>query len=111
LAISTGGASPALARKLRESLEDSPALEWADLAPVMSRVRREVKRLGVTVDRQRWQCSMTHEVLRLVQSGREDAAVSLLLEDLTNPDAPELCSEVDRCGSNPCTLLKQTRGA
>jgi siroheme synthase-like protein len=111
LAISTGGASPALARKLRESLEDSPALEWADLASVMSRVRREVKRLGVTVDRQRWQCSMTHEVLRLVQSGREDAAVSLLLEDLTNPDAPELCSEVDRCGSNPCTLLKQTRGA
>ena len=31
LAISTGGASPALARKLRETLAQAEALEWADL--------------------------------------------------------------------------------
>ena len=34
VAISTGGASPALARKLREVLTNDPALEWADLAPI-----------------------------------------------------------------------------
>ena len=32
VAISTGGTSPALARKLRETLSESPALEWADMA-------------------------------------------------------------------------------
>lgn len=106
MAISTGGASPALARKLRESLEDSPALQWADLAPVLSRVRREIKRMGVKVHPQRWQCSMTPEVLELVQSGREEEAVSSLLADLTSPDAPGLCSTVDRCGSEPCPSLQ-----
>ena len=111
LAISTGGASPALARKLRESLEESPALEWSDLARVLSRVRREVKRMGVSIDRQRWQCGMTSKVLKMAQSGKEDDAVTSLLEDLTNPDTPELCSKVDRCGSQPCALLKQEQEA
>ena len=109
LAISTGGASPALARKLRESLEESPALEWADLASVMSRVRREVRRMGLSIDRQRWQCGITHKILKLAQAGLEDEAVDSLLEDLTNPDNREMCSELDRCGSEPCALLRQTQ--
>ena len=110
LAISTGGASPALARKLRESLEDSSALQWSDLAPVLSRVRREIKRLGVKVHPQRWQCSMTTEVLELVQSGREEEAESALLADLTNPETSDLCSSVDRCDPDspdgPCAALQ-----
>ena len=110
LAISTGGASPALARKLRESLEDSSALQWSDLAPVLSRVRREIKRMGVKVHPQRWQCSMTPEVLELVQSGREEEAESALLADLTNPETSDLCSSVDRCDPDspdgPCAALQ-----
>ena len=43
LAISTGGASPALARKLRETLADAAALEWADLAEVLAQARRIIK--------------------------------------------------------------------
>ncbi len=59
LAISTGGASPALARKLRETLADHPALEWADLAGVLARARREVKQRRVAIDPDRWQCCIT----------------------------------------------------
>ena len=44
LAISTGGASPALSRKLREALTEDPVLEWADLAGVLSLARKEVKK-------------------------------------------------------------------
>ena len=108
LAVSTGGASPALARKLRESLENSPALQWSDLAPVLSRVRREIRRMGVKVHPQRWQCSMTPELLDLVQSGREEEAVSSLLADLTSPDVPGLCATVGRCDPDspdgPCAV-------
>ena len=46
LAISTAGASPALARKLRESLTHDPVLDWADLAGVMSQVRSQIKSKG-----------------------------------------------------------------
>ena len=61
LAISTGGASPALARKLRETLNVSSALDWADLAGVLSRARKQVKNRGVVIDPQRWQCCLTPE--------------------------------------------------
>ena len=45
-AISTGGASPALARKLRETLEESDLLDYAELAPLLSKARSEVKTRG-----------------------------------------------------------------
>lgn len=82
LAISTGGASPALARKLREELSDAPVLEWADLAGVLSRARREVKKRRVVVDPDRWQRCITEELLQLVQAGKEDEALDLLLSGL-----------------------------
>ena len=43
VAISTGGASPALARKLRESLQESGDLAWADLANVMAAARARLR--------------------------------------------------------------------
>ena len=82
LAISTGGASPALARKLREALNDDPVLEWADLAGILSRARAEVKERRAVVDPQWWQCCLTPGLLKLVQSGREDEALSRLLSNL-----------------------------
>lgn len=87
LAISTGGASPALARKLREALNADPVLEWADLAGILSRARREVKLRRVAVDPQRWQCCLTPVLLQLVQSGREDEALSELLSNLLDVGA------------------------
>ena len=102
LAISTGGASPALARKLREALTEDAVLEWADLARVLSLAREGVKKRGLTVDPQRWQCCITTELLQLAQSGHEDQALSSLLSRLTDPDAPGLCLNLESCSAKRC---------
>ena len=104
LAISTGGASPALARKLREELSADPVLEWADLAEVLSRARMEVKKRCAVVDPDRWQCCITEEALRLAQAGREAEAQDLLLSGLLDGAAPALCPEVARCGPGGCQV-------
>ena len=102
LAISTGGASPALARKLRETLTKDSALDWADLAGVLASARKEVKARGLTIDSQRWQCCITNELLELAQSGQEELALSSLLARLTDTNAPGLCSILEKCSPAKC---------
>ena len=97
LAISTGGASPALARKLRETLTKDSALDWADLDSVLAAARKEVKARGLTIDSQRWQCCITDELLELAQSGQEELALSSLLARLTDTNTPGLCSTLEKC--------------
>ena len=82
VALSTGGASPALARKIRESLEGSDVLEYAHLAGVLSRARRELKRRGVEVDPNRWQGCINAELVDLVKAGNEEEAFQRLLREL-----------------------------
>ena len=84
VALSTGGASPALARKLRETLEKSEVLEYASLAGVLSSARAEIKRLGVAVHPDRWQECIDGELLALVQGGRSDEALARLLHMLVD---------------------------
>ena len=103
LAISTGGASPALARKLRESLTNDPILDWADLAGVMSQVRIEVKKQGAVVDPQRWQCALSSQLLDLARSGRQEQAGAELLSHLLDGQTPELCSRIDQCKPQGCS--------
>ena len=106
LAISTGGTSPALARKMRESLAGSPALEWADLAGVLSRARQEVKTRGQAVDPQRWQCCLTPHLLELTQTGREEEALAALLSnllaDVLDGGKADLCPNMDQCQPEGC---------
>ncbi len=110
LAISTGGTSPALARKLRETLAGSPALEWTDLAGVLSRARQEVKNRGLAVDPQRWQCCITPNLLELAQTGREKEALTAFMSDLladasanvSGGGRADLCPNVDRCRPEGC---------
>ena len=102
LAISTGGASPALARKLRETLADSPALDWADATGVLSKARRIIKEKQIVIDPQRWQCSMTPELLGLVKSGLEDEALDKLLDGLLGKDSNAMCSNISECVSGGC---------
>ncbi len=104
LAISTGGASPALARKLRHSLSASPALEWADLSGIMSQARSRVKTQGAAVDPQRWQCCLTPELLSLVHGGRCGDALAAMLSDLLDGSNSDLCPRVDRCQPEGCRL-------
>ena len=102
VAISTGGASPALARKLREEITANPVLGWADLVGIMSQARNQVKKQGLAVDPQRWQCCLTPELLQLAQDGREEEALTSLMSNLVGHNAPNLCPAVDRCQPGGC---------
>ena len=102
LAISTGGASPALARKLRETLAESPALDWADATSVLSKARKLIKEQQTAVDPQRWQCSMTPGLLALARSGREDKALEQLMDGLLGKDSNGMCSNIGECVSSGC---------
>ncbi len=105
VAISTGGTSPALARKLRETLEDSPALEWAELAPVLSKARKEIKKRGVAVDPQRWQCCLTPELLAMAQDGQDELALEQVMSGLLDEDASGRCPNVKKCRPKGCSTL------
>ena len=104
VAISTGGASPALARKLREKLEVSPALDWADAPNMLSHARQIIKDKQIALDPQRWQCCMTDELLTLIQAGREDDALEILMNRLLGKVSDGKCSNVAECVSGGCPI-------
>ncbi len=88
VAISTGGASPALARKLREELESSELLDYADLAGVLSQARKEVKGRKLQIHPDRWQECIDGEMMVMVKDGRTQEALERLLDDLSK-DSPK----------------------
>ncbi len=86
IAASTGGASPALARKLRAELEGTSKInsgleimEWADLAPLLSEVRKELSDQGLRINTDHWQACLTKNLVEFIQSGRTEEAKTLLL--------------------------------
>ena len=104
VAISTGGASPALARKLREKMEVSSALDWADATSVLSKARQIIKDKQIAVDPQRWQCCMTDELLTMIQAGHENEALDQLMDLLLGKDSNGKCSNVAECVDGGCQI-------
>lgn len=106
LAISTGGVSPALARKLRETLQASEAVAWADLSSVMAIARSHLREAGLLtgIDPQRWQCCITPQLLAMAQEGRQSEAVETLLTGLTGENARDLCPEIAQCQEGGCKM-------
>jgi len=93
VAISTGGRSPALARKLRTVLEATLTPEHASVLAIVSDVREELARRGVTVDGDTWQgCLDIDALLGMIGEGHLDGARQMLLERLldarTSPARP-----------------------
>ena len=96
VAISTGGSSPALARKLRELMngDQNPAhneatdgaycrcMEWADAAGVLGDVRSELKSRSASASPEAWQSAMDRELLDLVEAGNTEEAKTRLLDRL-----------------------------
>ena len=82
IAVSTGGASPALARKFREELSHAHLLEYADLTPLLAEARADLKRRGVTVHPDHWQACINEELLDMVQAGRTEEAKETLMTSL-----------------------------
>lgn len=89
LAIGTGGASPALARKLRERLGAEYGPEWAEIVRVLRDVRAETMPLlpGFSERSARWRAALDlDEAVALVRAGDVDEfrrrLVTRLLEDV-----------------------------
>ncbi len=85
LAISTGGRSPALARKLREELEARFGPEWEGVLEVLTEVRRQTLPLlpDLRERSRRWNHALDlDEAARLVGSGRRDELRTRLVERL-----------------------------
>jgi precorrin-2 dehydrogenase / sirohydrochlorin ferrochelatase len=90
LAISTGGRSPALARRLREALEARFGPEWAEVLAVLRDVREEtLPALGDLRTRsRRWAAALDlDEAEALVGAGRPDELRRRLLERLLDRGA------------------------
>ena len=83
-AISTGGASPALAKRLRETMSGAQCVchRWADVGDVLARARQHVRARGVFPCPGRWQAVMTEEWLEQAKSSTPDNALQMLCEEL-----------------------------
>jgi siroheme synthase-like protein len=83
VAVSTGGRSPALARRIRAELEESLGEEYSLLASLAEEVRSELKQDGVTVPADVWQEALDlGTLLELLRAGRRDEAKQRLSESL-----------------------------
>jgi siroheme synthase-like protein len=89
VAASTGGASPALARKMREELAGTGHLDsrhgvmdFAQLAPLLAEARAELARRGVRLNPDHWQVCLTDELVDLVRSGDDGKAMEALMSCL-----------------------------
>ena len=88
VAVSTGGKSPALARRIRRELEKKFGDEYADLSVLVDEVRSELKRQNVSVSAERWQEALDLDaLLQLLRSGQRAEAVDRLRESLLRRDS------------------------
>ena len=91
IASSTGGASPALARRLREELEAYLTEEMPALAELLGEVRAELKSRGRLPDPEVWQEAIDEELRVLLAQRKYRQAKKRLLESL---GAGELVAEL-----------------
>lgn len=83
IAISTGGRSPALARKIRTRLEKNFGDEYASLALLINEVRAEVKKQGIKVSGDDWQEALDLDLMiELLRRGENEKARSAMLSNL-----------------------------
>ena len=80
--VSTGGASPTMARLVREELEALLPGDVAELTDVMAEVRRTLREGGISLDAERWREALDDELRRLAAAGRTAEARRRLLERL-----------------------------
>ncbi len=83
-AISTGGASPALARWLRREIQAHFPPHYSRLATLLRQVRRQLRREGRPVSPGRWQRAIDHELLSLLENRNRKEAKLRLLASLTD---------------------------
>ena len=83
VAVGTGGASPALARLIREELETYFTDDYGPLVDVAAEVRRELRQRGQAASGESWRRAFDDAgARRLIAEGRRDEAKARLLSRL-----------------------------
>ena len=82
VAVSTGGASPALAARVRRDLESYFTVEYEDLVELAAEVRHELRAAGLGADAVFWREALDADLLRLLAEGRRGDAKARLLDRL-----------------------------
>ena len=82
VAVSTGGASPAAARAVREELEGYFTEDYARLVQVAAEVRAELKEKSFPVAACAWNEALNGEFRRLIRAGKPEQAREFLLTTL-----------------------------
>ena len=103
IAISSGGTSPILTRKLKELNEVMIPARIDKLAKLLGSYRTQVKsKISELPRRIRfWEKLLDSEVPELVYSGDESAAAALIEQQLDNPDVDTVRGEVYLVGAGP----------
>jgi siroheme synthase-like protein len=82
VAASTGGGSPALARRLREELTAFLAEDYAPLADLLASVRADLRRRNLSPSAETWSAAIDARLRALVAQRRPDEAREHLLQRL-----------------------------
>lgn len=82
VAVSTGGASPAMARLLREEIDRCLPADWGAVVDLVAGVRRELRARGIAPGGARWRAALGADLRALVAAGREREARDWLRERL-----------------------------
>jgi len=104
IAISTGGASPVLARLLRSRLENCTPATYGRLASLVQSFRSQVKQRFSEPERRRsfWEQVLQGPVAEMVFAGREETAREMLREAIRKAaDQPVFPGEVYLVGAGP----------
>lgn len=104
VAVSTGGASPVLARLLRARLESYVPAAYGRLAQLVESFREQVKQRFTTIPQRRqfWENVLQGEVSELLFSGRDELARKCLQKALDETeDEPHRMGEVYLVGAGP----------
>ncbi len=104
IAVSSGGASPVLARMLRSRLETLIPSAYGELASFVEGFRARVKRRFADIDKRRrfWERVLEGRVAELVLAGQREAARASLDEALADADADAPATgEVYLVGAGP----------
>ncbi len=102
VAISTAGASPALARKLREEIsgKDCKCMLWASVGNVLAQARTKIRQQGIVVCPQYWQDFMTQEWLSTAMQDQQKA-----VQEITSNLADYHCTQCEPFGR--CQMLEK----
>ena len=103
IAVSTGGASPVLARQLRMKLESMIPSSCGELAAITEEYRQQVKQKFATVEERKvfWENALKGTPAELVYAGQVQAARDLLDKLLAEPTPQAQLGEVYLVGAGP----------